>query len=276
MATHYDVLGVSSTASASEIKRAYLLLAKKHHPDVVANTSDAGSGSGSGVDLNAKFARISHAYDVLKDPASRRLYDGTISSGTPARSSGSSAHPSTSGSHANGSGHWRAQYARNANWRRGPGGAGSRASDDPNASSSTFDTDEDWEYNTHFTTEEIARRQEDAKRRARAKADAAEWWRFERSEAAKRRVEFRDAAAFNAAKKGERHVRQVEKLWATRSGMIWQDVAVLAFGSAVALAAAAHFFRPTRTSATNPDPMTTTTTTTTRARAHSTQTTSKE
>jgi len=62
---YYAVLGVSKTASAAEIKKAYRSLARKHHPD--ANKGDAAS--------EAKFKDISEAYDVLSDATRRKEYD---------------------------------------------------------------------------------------------------------------------------------------------------------------------------------------------------------
>ncbi len=61
----YNVLGVSSTASQDEIKKAYRKLAKKFHPD--ANSSDAKSAE--------RFKEISEANNVLSDPAKRKQYD---------------------------------------------------------------------------------------------------------------------------------------------------------------------------------------------------------
>ena len=58
---YYDILGVSKTASDSEIKQAYKKLAKEHHPDRGGDTE--------------KFAQINAAYDVLKDPTKRKEYD---------------------------------------------------------------------------------------------------------------------------------------------------------------------------------------------------------
>jgi len=62
---HYEVLGVSRTASTDEIKRAYRRLAKKYHPD--RNPDDASA--------ERKFKEVQHAYDILKDPGKRRQYD---------------------------------------------------------------------------------------------------------------------------------------------------------------------------------------------------------
>jgi DnaJ-class molecular chaperone len=62
---YYDVLGVSRSASADEIKKAYRKLAKKHHPD--ANPDDASA--------QKKFSEITEAYEVLSDEDNRKKYD---------------------------------------------------------------------------------------------------------------------------------------------------------------------------------------------------------
>ena len=52
---YYEVLGVSRTAAADEIKKAYRRLAMKHHPD--RNKDDA--------DAEAKFKEAAEAYEAL-------------------------------------------------------------------------------------------------------------------------------------------------------------------------------------------------------------------
>ncbi len=59
---YYDILSVSKTASAEEIKRAYRKLAKEHHPD-----------KHGGADV--KFKELGEAYETLKDPGKRSQYD---------------------------------------------------------------------------------------------------------------------------------------------------------------------------------------------------------
>lgn len=61
---YYDVLGVSKTASAEEIKSAYRKLALKYHPD---RNKEA--------DAEKKFMEVQEAFDVLKDDQKRKTYD---------------------------------------------------------------------------------------------------------------------------------------------------------------------------------------------------------
>jgi molecular chaperone DnaJ len=61
----YDILGVSKTASADELKRAYRKLAMKYHPDRNAGDKTA----------EQKFKDLNEAYDVLKDDQKRAAYD---------------------------------------------------------------------------------------------------------------------------------------------------------------------------------------------------------
>lgn len=62
---YYEVLGVSKTANADEIKKAYRKLALKYHPD--RNPGDKAA--------EEKFKEAAEAYDVLSDPEKRQKYD---------------------------------------------------------------------------------------------------------------------------------------------------------------------------------------------------------
>ncbi len=62
---YYDILGVSRKASQDEIKKAYRKLAAKYHPDVHKEKDGTAK----------RFTEIGEAYEVLKDPEKRKLYD---------------------------------------------------------------------------------------------------------------------------------------------------------------------------------------------------------
>jgi molecular chaperone DnaJ len=64
MADYYERLGVSKNADADTIKKAYRKRAMQYHPD--RNNSP---------DAEQQFKRVTEAYEVLRDPEQRQLYD---------------------------------------------------------------------------------------------------------------------------------------------------------------------------------------------------------
>src|ERR1035437_5877056 len=61
---YYQILGISKTASADEIKRAYRKLALQYHPD-----------RNKGKEAEGKFKEVTKAYEVLSDASKRQTYD---------------------------------------------------------------------------------------------------------------------------------------------------------------------------------------------------------
>jgi DnaJ-class molecular chaperone len=65
MPSPYEILGVSKTASAKDIKSAYRKLAKKYHPD--QNPDDPAAKD--------MFAKVSQAYEIVGDKDRRAAFD---------------------------------------------------------------------------------------------------------------------------------------------------------------------------------------------------------
>lgn len=62
---YYEILGLSRTASAEDIRKAYRKLARQHHPDLNPNDKAA----------HQRFQEINEANEVLSDPEKRKKYD---------------------------------------------------------------------------------------------------------------------------------------------------------------------------------------------------------
>jgi diphthamide biosynthesis protein 4 len=70
--THYEVLDVNSSASLEQIRQRYYQLARKFHPDKQIDLPEQLEAQ-----ADQQFLRIQQAWEILREPASRKQYDGT-------------------------------------------------------------------------------------------------------------------------------------------------------------------------------------------------------
>jgi len=68
--THYDVLGVDPSATTATLRRAYVALARRHHPDRPGGDA-------------ATMRAINAAWATLSDPQRRARYDLSLQDGPP-------------------------------------------------------------------------------------------------------------------------------------------------------------------------------------------------
>ena len=76
---HYATLGLDRRCTGGEIRAAYRRLAKQHHPDINAASSES----------TARTRELNAAHEVLSDPVERRAYDRELAArDSPDRSTG--------------------------------------------------------------------------------------------------------------------------------------------------------------------------------------------
>jgi curved DNA-binding protein CbpA len=73
--THYEVLDLDQKSNMSELKSAYYDIARKYHPDRYRSTDNSLL-----LRVESAFARVTQAYDTLRDAGQRATYDSKLDS----------------------------------------------------------------------------------------------------------------------------------------------------------------------------------------------------
>jgi hypothetical protein len=73
--THYERLGVPPSCDVDALRRAYLAAARRLHPDATPQQGHGGDAAG---DAGAEFRLVAAAYEVLRCPGARALYDAQL------------------------------------------------------------------------------------------------------------------------------------------------------------------------------------------------------
>ncbi len=68
--SHYDVLGVSPDADTATLRRAFVAMARRHHPD-----RHVGAGEHTRAQAERRMSEVTEAWAVLGDSNRRRRYD---------------------------------------------------------------------------------------------------------------------------------------------------------------------------------------------------------
>lgn len=64
---YYEILGVARTATQEDLKKAYRRLARQYHPDLHSGSRKS--------QMEQKFKELNEAYETLRRPESRKMYD---------------------------------------------------------------------------------------------------------------------------------------------------------------------------------------------------------
>ena len=70
--TFYEILEVNSDATEKEIKKSFLKKTKTMHPDTIDSPTE---------EANQAFQKLTEAYQTLKDPVTRKMYDINLRNG---------------------------------------------------------------------------------------------------------------------------------------------------------------------------------------------------
>ena len=82
LADYYKILQISRTATTTQIKTAYKKLSRKYHPDISEDPN-----------ASEMLVKINRAYEVLKDPTTRKIYDQHGEEGLKRNEGGGGGHP---------------------------------------------------------------------------------------------------------------------------------------------------------------------------------------
>jgi DnaJ-class molecular chaperone len=66
MTTHYATLGIPPSATADEVRAAFIALSRQYHPDVAS------------IEYHEHYAAITEAWNVLRHSKNRAAYDKTL------------------------------------------------------------------------------------------------------------------------------------------------------------------------------------------------------
>ena len=177
----YSILGIASTATGAEIKKAYITLAREKHPDVLKNSLSSGDKQ-----EGEEFKKIAHAYDILRDARKRREYDLLRKSGG---TSGGFASEETR------------TTTRTRTWRQNNNRGGGKGDAYEGAS---------WE-DSRFTEQELKNRYAKFKSESKSRAENSKWWREEKKEAEKNKKEFNEKAFQARARKAGRDAERLKR-----------------------------------------------------------------